>query len=646
MPTNSDVVLVVDDNPATRYTTSRVLRAVGLTVVEVANGRDAIDKAMDGPDLIVLDINLPDIDGFQVCRELRARAQTQRTPVIYLSATFVDDVDKVEGVNAGADGYLTHPVEPPVLVATVNAFLRARRAEEAEQQSEAKFKAIFDNALNGISLLSADLIFIDVNPSMCHILGRDRDAIVGRHITAFSTKEQALISPDMTQALEATGAWRGTAPVLNASGALVDLEWSISIHSVPEIRLAIVSDITTRKAAEAERESLLVREQLARAEAEQANRLKDDFLAALSHELRTPLSAIVGFSRVLQLRPIADDPQALACVDAIQRNAQVQAQLISDLLDISRITSGKLDLDRQYLSPADAVQSALSSSQNSAKAKNVTIRLSLDRSIESIWWDPTRFQQVVWNLVDNAVKFSPLGGVVDVRLSQGPSTIDLEVRDQGRGISPAFLPYVFDRFRQENAGSRRSHGGLGLGLAVVYQLVTAHGATITASSDGEGRGASFVLRMPRVSASEAPVRAKTTVAAPAGNLRDVRILVVEDNSDARMLIRGILTDAGAVVRDVPDVASALGALSAFRPDALVSDLGMPDRDGFDLIREVRSLGWSADVLPAIALTAFAREEDRRQVLESGYQSHFTKPLDVDRFVNELRRLLDRKRANG
>jgi signal transduction histidine kinase/CheY-like chemotaxis protein len=447
----------------------------------------------------------------------------------------------------------------------------------------------------------------------------------------------------MRAALAHANAWRGTLPVLNADGAQVDLEWNISIHSAPDIRLAIVTDLTERKAIEAERERLLASERLARAEAEEANRLKDDFLAALSHELRTPLNAILGFARLLLLRPMAADPAARSNINAIERNARIQAQLVSDLLDLSRITSGKLQLDRQWFNPADAVQSALSSIQSTAEAKQITIQIDLDPTAEHIRWDPARFQQVVWNLIDNAVKFSAAGGVVEVRLRQTRSTVDLEVRDHGRGIAPEFLPHIFDRFRQEEGGPRRWHGGLGLGLSIVHQIVTAHGGTITAASEGKNLGAAFVVRTPR-SERDADEDEDAALSASAVDLRDVRILIVEDHDDARALMRSVLTGASACVLDVADVRSAIDALKTFSPDVLVSDIGMPEQDGYDLIRRVRQSGWSPDILPAIAVTAFAREEDRRLALESGYQVHCAKPLDVQDLLAQIRRLMDQRHS--
>ena len=642
MPSDRDVsLLVVDDNAATRYATSHVLKSVGYMVMTAATGYEALETAERvRPDLIVLDINLPDIDGFEVCRQLRARPETRRTPITYLSATFVDDADKILGVDAGADGYLTHPVEAPVLIGTVRALLRARRAEDAVQESEARFKAVFESAMNGIALLTDDLVFLDVNPAMSQMLQRERDAIVGRHLSVFSLTDRQVDIAAITVALNESGRWRGTAPLLSANGGHVELEWHISRDSGGDTHLAIVSDVTQRVAAEAERERLLALERLARAEAENANRLKDDFLAALSHELRTPLNAIVGFSRLLQRSPlIANDADALNRVNAIERNAWVQARLISDLLDVSRITAGKLELDRQRLSPVDAVASALASLQGLSKLKGVTINAQLDRDVETIWWDPSRFQQVVWNLVDNAVKFSVKGGVVDVHLAQTASAVEFRVTDGGQGITAEFLPHVFERFRQEQSSARRGYGGLGLGLAIVHELVTAHGGMITATSPGEGQGATFVVRLPRVIATSSVADGKVQASPPTLDLAGRRILVVEDNEDARALLQEVLGEMRGNVRGVGTVAQALEAIDDFAPHLLLSDLAMPGRDGFDLIREVRERGWDAQRLPAVALSAFAREEDRQRALAAGYQLHFGKPPDLTALLIQLTGLL-------
>lgn len=638
----SPKILVVDDNPATLYSTSRILKAAGFTVIEAATGNEALARADDGPDLVVLDVNLPDIDGFQVCREIRARTHTARIPVIHLSATFVKDIDKVQGLDAGADGYLTHPVEPPVLIATVNAFLRTREAEDAMRRSEARFRAIFEQALSGISLLSEQMIYLEVNPAMCAILGRSRGEIVGRHLSAFTPADRGEDVATMVRPLESAGAWRGSFPVIHADGRRVELDWNISIHSVPGVRLAVVTDITERKLIEAERERLLDSERTARAEAERANRLKDDFLATLSHELRTPLNSIVGWSQLL-MRPGLSAADITEGVEVIERNARAQAQLIDDLLDVSRITSGKLRLNLQSLDPAKTVNAALESVMPAATAKSIEIEKLLGADAGPLTWDPSRLQQVVWNLVNNAVKFTPKGGKIQVKLVRAESLVQISVQDNGRGIRQEFLPHLFERFRQEDSSTRRGHGGLGLGLAIVKHLVEMHGGTVTAQSEGEGRGSIFILRLPvaalqsqseseETSEPHAHIAPPSRIELASPNLAGFRVLVVDDDADARALIRRVLSEANAEVIDASDVSQALDAIDRFHPHVLISDIGMPGEDGYDLIRRVRDRGHGSDLLGAIALTAFAREDDRERALAAGYQKHLSKPVEAQELL--------------
>ncbi|MDB5319653.1 MAG: sensor hybrid histidine kinase [Phycisphaerales bacterium] len=632
-------ILVVDDNPAGRYSTSRILRAAGFTVTEAATGLDGLKNVADA-DAVVLDVNLPDIDGFEVCRRIRAQRQTSRVPVIHLSATFVKDVDKVQGLEAGADGYLTHPVEPPVLVATINAFLRARRAEDEMRQSEAKFRAIFDHALSGILLVSEDLACLEANPAMCHMVGRPREGIIGQHLSDFVPTESSIVARD----LGLRGAWRGTFPLTRQDGSRVELEWNISAHSVPGVRLAIVTDITERQGHETERERLLMNERRAREDAERANRLKDDFLATLSHELRTPLNAIVGWSEILRSGKLSDKELAEA-VEAIDRNARAQSQLISDLLDVSRITSGMFRLDVRPMDLAETINDALEALVNAVQAKEINLQRDLHRDASAIVGDPQRIQQVLWNLVNNAVKFTPRGGTINVTLDRENSHARITVTDTGQGINADFLPYIFERFRQEDATSKRNQGGLGLGLAIVKHLVEMHGGTVSAQSEGEGQGSSFVVRLPvaamKPEAEAMIVRSATSAAAapaPAFSpmaLRGVRVLVVEDDEDARTLLKRSLVKAGAEVADAASVKVALDLLSTFRPTVLLSDVGMPDLDGYDLIREVRARGLTAGDLPAIALTAFARNEDETRSLEAGFQVHLSKPVDQNKLVETV-----------
>lgn len=652
-------ILVVDDNPAGRYATSRVLRASNFSVIEAGSGSEGLALA-ENADLIVLDVNLPDMSGFEVCRRLRGMEHLSRTPVIHLSASYVKDVDKVEGLEAGADGYLTHPVEPPVLVATVNAFLRTRRAEEARRQSEAKFKAIFEQALSGILLVSKDLVYLEANPAMCRILGRRREEIVGRHNSSFVPAGMEQQSLAIAREVEERGHWRGIFALIRADGRHVDLEWSIARHSAPGVRLAIVNDVTEQKAYEAERERLLRAERAAREEAERANRLKDEFLATLSHELRTPLNAIVGWSQILKHgQPTPEE--LIDGIDAIDRNAQSQAQLIADLLDVSRITSGKLRLDVRAIDPAQTIKAALETMGPAIAAKGIDLQTSLSPEAGLVQADPDRLQQVIWNLVSNAVKFTPRGGRIRVTLDRANSHVVITVWDNGQGIKPAFLPHLFERFRQEDATTKRNQGGLGLGLAIVKHLVEMHGGTIAASSEGEGQGATFTVRLPvpvlatppaatsSASGEETdgemlePLEDQTLTMLPPAALAGVRVLVVEDDPDARAVLRRLLSRRGAEVREAASVPAALATLSEFTPDVLVSDVGLPQQDGYDLVRTLRATGHSAETLPAIALTAFARAEDRVQSMLAGFQLHLPKPVEAAQLLQAVAALARARR---
>jgi PAS domain S-box-containing protein len=644
-------ILVVDDNPASRYATARILKSADFQVVEATTGNEAIALAEAGADLVVLDVNLPDMDGFEVCRVLRRQARTALTPILHLSATFVADMDKVRGLESGADGYLTHPMEPPVLIATVNAFLRARAAEEGMRRSEEKYRAIFDQALNGISLISDELVYIDVNPAMCRILGRQREEIVGRPSAQFVPREFGAEIERISRELMAQGNWRGVYPLVRPDGQLVHLDWNISLHSLPGVRLAIVTDITDRVLIEREREGLLASERAARGEAEKANRLKDDFLATLSHELRTPLNAIVGWSHFLQ-QPAATREDLAEGMAVIERNAKVQTQLIADLLDVSRITSGKMRLDLHSFNPAEVIHAALESIMPAARAKEIKVERNLESDAGPVLADPARVQQVVWNLVSNAVKFTPRGGTIWVELRRIGEQIEVRVSDTGEGMSPSFLPHMFDRFRQADASTRRNQGGLGLGLAIVKNLVEMHGGTVRAESQGEGKGSTFFVTLPVTAKQEpespledaptAAVKERESWQLPAKGLSGMRILVVDDERDARQLLGRVIADAGAEVMEAASVREALLALDAFRPDVLVSDIGMPVEDGYDLVRKLRLRGHTKDDLPAIALTAFARVEDREKALSSGFSMHLAKPLNVTELLSSIAALAGAK----
>ncbi|MBD2234695.1 PAS domain-containing hybrid sensor histidine kinase/response regulator [Phormidium tenue] len=402
-----------------------------------------------------------------------------------------------------------------------------------------------------------------------------------------------------------------------------------------EVRGAIAGfvEITAFKQSERDREQLLQRERIAREEAEQANRLKDQFLAVLSHELRSPLNPILGWAKLLQTRSFdaAKTAQALA---TIERNALLQTQLVDDLLDLAKILRGKLHLNPVPVYLASVVESAVETVKASATAKTIALKLDLSPTIQ-VAGDAARLQQIVGNLLSNAVKFTPSAGRVTVTLKSVDDQAEISVSDTGIGISPEFLPHLFESFRQEDVSITRKHGGLGLGLAIVRQLVDIHGGTITARSPGEGQGATFSVRLPQLSG---PALADPTAALPksALDLSGIRIFSVDDSADTREFLTVLLEQYGANVITAGSASEALAALKTLHPDVLISDIGMPDMDGYKLIRRVRALppDQGGDI-PAIALTAYARDEDQQQSLASGYQRHLSKPLDLEKLVQAV-----------
>jgi PAS domain S-box-containing protein len=397
-------------------------------------------------------------------------------------------------------------------------------------------------------------------------------------------------------------------------------------------QLAVTRDVTAKKQRDEEREALLDSERAARSAAEYASRLKDEFLATVSHELRTPLNAILGWSQILAMNPDPDEMQQ--GLEAIQRNARAQTQLIEDLLDMSRIISGKVRLDVQPTDLANVIDAAVDAVRPSADSKNIRLRKIVDPQAGPVSGDPTRLQQVFWNLLSNAIKFTPKGGRVDILLERVNSHLEVTVHDSGIGIKPEFLPVIFERFRQVDSSTTRTYGGLGLGLSIVKHLVELHGGTVRAKSAGEGQGATFIIGLPLAPVRPAEMREHpTTSRGPtldcAGlNLEKLKILLVDDEPDARTLITRLLKQCQAEVRTAASADEGLALLKEFKPDVLISDIGMPAKDGYQFIREVRNLEAShGGKVPAIALTAFARSEDRTRAMMAGYHTHIAKPIE-------------------
>jgi PAS domain S-box-containing protein len=499
------------------------------------------------------------------------------------------------------------------------------------KHDEEVLRTAFEQAAAGIAIIAPDGRLLEANRRMCELLGYTHDEL--SRLTAFDfthPDDLPLTRADVQRLLAGEiASYSRERRYIRKDGELVWMQTSVTLlrdaAGAPRRFVSVVEDMTQRKA-------LLERERAARAEAERLGELKDQFLATLSHELRTPLSAILGWSQVLQRREFGREEQ-LKAVQTIERNARIQAQLIEDLLDMSRIASGKLRLDVQPLEPAPLVEAAMQTVRPAAEAKGIRLETVLDPFAGPVSGDPGRLQQVVLNLLSNAIKFSPKDGRVQVLLQRAGSNIEIVVADEGIGIGAEFLGHVFERFRQADASTTRRYSGLGLGLSIVKQLVELHGGSVHAHSAGENQGATFTVRLP-LTAVHRPRPAHPAVASirstdyKVADLSGLRVLVVDDEPDARTLVQQLLEECGAQTLAAAGVDEALALIRSARPDLLVTDIGMPGADGYDLLERVRQQQDAVLAsLPAIALTAFARSEDRTRALRSGFLLHLSKPVE-------------------
>jgi PAS domain S-box-containing protein len=527
-------------------------------------------------------------------------------------------------------------------VVVMRDFTEQKEAEEALRRESRLLHALMHNIPDAIYFKDTESRFTRVNLHAPYRGGNAPEEVVGKTDFDFFVEEHARAAYDDEQRIMRTGV-----PLVDKEECETYTDGSTTWLSTTKVPVfdeegrvtgivGISRDISERKRAEEARLEL-AREQAARAEAEAANRLKDEFLATLSHELRTPLTAILGWARLLADGQVSADKTGEA-FQAIYRNARSQAQLVDDLLDVSRIITGKLRIEAVPVNLAAVVEAAASVVRPAAVAKGVSLNVRLEADDATIYGDPDRLQQVVWNLLSNAVKFTPEGGEVEARVRRAGSRMEVAVSDTGAGISAEFLPHVFERFRQADMGTTRRHGGLGLGLAIVSHLVELHGGAVEAESEGEGRGSTFTVRLP-VRAVRDVTQAPACADEPAGlktfdasaatpTLEGVKVLVVDDEPDARRLLTEVLGRCGAEVLSAASAGEALEMVQSWRPHVLVSDIGMPDGDGYELIRRVRELpeerGGST---PAAALTAYAGPADRERALSEGYQLHVAKPVE-------------------
>lgn len=829
---SSVTILHVDDNEANRYVVRRILQKAGFTVVEAATaaaGLEAVTKHQ--PTLVILDVKLPDISGFEVCRQIKSNPETAFILVLHLSASFVQSQDKAEGLDSGADGYLAQPVEPIELLATVRSLLRIRRAEELALLSSREWQTTFDSINDSVCLVDQEGKILRCNQAMTRLFCKPSHDILGyahhelmhselgvgdgacfrlakatgqRQIVEFQTQGRwfsKTIDPVLNERGAFTGAvfilvditdrkqaeillqernqrldllYETTRDLLSSDQPLTlitrlfehlkdpleldvyfnylidqernqlhlvsyegipesvaqEIEWldygqvvcgtvaqyktqlvcaAIQSSNEPKTELLrslgiaayscqplvaqghlfgtlsfgsrrrqqftsaeinLMQSLCDQMAIALDRAQLLTSLQQQADQLRQVNRIKDEFLAVLSHELRSPLNPILGWARILQTKQ-QDEAKTQYALETIERNAKLQAQLIEDLLDVSRILQGKLSLNTVPVGLSFTVRSALETVQLAAEAKSIQIQTLLEPDVGQVLGDSNRLQQIVWNLLANAIKFTPPGGRVEVRLEQveelrkggdwekprleeeevgretatpslhhsiTPSTTyaQITVTDTGKGIAPNFLPYVFDYFRQADSTTTRKFGGLGLGLAIVRYLVELHGGTVQANSFGEGQGATFTVKLPIIVTAKLNQEDSSPLNQADFNLNQLRILFVDDDQDSREYIAFLLKQYGAEVTEAESANQALNHLKQAKFDVLISDVGMPDIDGYSLVRQIREkLPEQGGRIPAIALTAYAGEVDQQQALASGFQQHLTKPIEPETLIQTV-----------
>lgn len=652
-------VLLVDDRPENLVALEAILNSPSYNLVQANSGAEAL-RCLLNEDfaVILLDVQMPGMDGFETATLIRSRDRSRATPIIFITAFSSNDTHVFKGYSLGAVDYLFKPLEPEILTSKVQVFVELfQKTVEVKQQatqlaavnselskSEERFRTLCACSPLGIYLADVEGRCTYINPRCQAICGltleeslaeiwqrevhpEDRERVVADWLAWI--KEGHEYSNEFRLAASETVRWIHvqSSPMFSDLGKLIG-------------HVGTVRDVTDRKQAEEER-SRLIREQVARQEAERANQMKDEFLAILSHELRTPLNAILGWSRLLRTKTFDRDTIEKA-LETIERNAKSQSQLIEDILDVSRILRGKLNLNKHPIRLESAIKLAIDSLQPLAEEKSIVLELTCSPNVGEVIGDFDRLQQIVWNLLSNAIKFSPPEGKVQVRLESVGDEAQIEIIDSGIGIAPDFLPYVFDRFRQADSSTTRSYGGLGLGLAIVRHLVEQHGGKVQAENN-PGEGAKFTVALPlaqknalAVDDDWSPLNDATEVLPTLANLQ---LLVVDDDDDTREFLIALLEDEGAIVRSAASVARALAALESYWPDLLLSDIGMPEADGYELIRRVREMEvLRGGKMPAIALTAYAREEERQQALEAGFQMHLSKPVDINKLIAAIANL--------
>ncbi len=691
-------ILIVDDRTDKLLALEAVLEDLQQKIFVAHSGREALRHVLNHDfAVILLDVNMPGMDGFETASLIRQRSNSRHTPIIFITA-YGDEMHATRGYSLGAVDYILAPVIPDVLRAKVAVFVelffkteQIKRQAESLQRRASQLQKLAAASLAINSAVSTDRMLRTIADTARDIVGAHQAILLylierrvghdakSRAVTSFTDKYAEWRDRPMQLDVIARTIVFQSRPATRMTEAELSQhpDWAIvGSTDIPPIRGGILAAPLTGRDGSTlgliylsdryegdftdDDEAVLVQlaqmgsialENTLYAHERHVNQVKDEFLATLSHELRTPLNAILGWTQLLKIEsPTGEIGHGL---DVIERNARAQTKLIEDLLDVSRIATGKmqLQLTRSLLGPI--IQAAIDAARPSADAKKIALDANLIAGNVEVSMDPDRIQQVIWNLLSNAIKFTPSGGNVSILLTesfQPMQAVKFEIKDTGQGIDPKFIPYVFDRFRQADSSSTRSHGGLGIGLAIVQHIVEQHGGCVSAHSEGVGCGATFTVELPvsRPKAVSVPALAPRWADTESGNgdaggqIVGLRVLVVDDEPDACEVIAATLRHAGAIVTTADSVAKALDALHEFKPDVLLSDIAMPDQDGYMLVRLIRQR--NADDyrdLPAIALTAYARAEDRANALSAGFQAHLVKPINPTEMLNCIAHLSPR-----
>ncbi len=617
-------VLNVNDDEANRYMVTRMLEGAGYRVIEASDGHEALLLARRRPLLVVLDIKLPDISGLEVCRRLKADPETRAVPVLQTSATFVSAERKVEGLDSGADAYLAQPIEAPELIATVRSLLRTQRVEQELAEASEDWLRTFDAIADGVAIVDRQACVVRCNRAMSLIAARAADDLRGVSVATLIPLDGVATSELVHAAIRQ--AQRRTAELVVGERLFRLVADPVVDHDGRVERIVlIVSDITEHRQLEEDHRRRA--EQLA-----ELDRRKDEFLGMLAHELRNPLNAIAAANSLMD-RVGAQDARNARLRNTVRRQTRHLARLVDDLLEVSRVTRGKMRLQKEPTDLGPILRSAIDNTRPLLEARNQQLVSSIPSSRLCLSADALRLEQVFVNLLQNASKYSEAGAIIEVTCTEetvnGRTRAVVRVRDEGIGIPSAKLSAIFDLFVQVDQSLARSLGGLGLGLTIARSLVELHGGTITAQSEGEGCGSEFVVELPLEEvAALAPSGEAGEPELPAAAARALTVLVIEDNQDAREMLHAWLEELGHRVYAAGDGLEGIDLARSLQPDVVLVDIGLPGLDGYQVAENIRATMDGHRPL-LVAITGYGRPEDSARAREAGFDAHLVKPVQPE-----------------